>query len=105
MEKLSWKDISMPFIMSLIANLVSINLLAFKIINLTIAIFILILSLMGVGMIGLQLKTNKAEEELTELKVELSQKAKNLEEKLKIYERLAVLEVKLNNLEKRGKNG
>ena len=105
MEKLSWKDISMPFIMSLIANLVSINLLAFKIINLTIAIFILILSLMGVGMIGLQLKTNKAEEELTELKVELSQKAKNLEEKLKIYERLAIVEVKLNNLEKRGKNG
>ncbi len=110
METLTSKDIGIPFIISLIVNIVSGYLFSLELINFITFILIVIGSLIVIIIIGLQLKTNEIKENLRELKnnfKELKEKVRlnqeNLEERFKIYERLIILEEKINNVRKRGK--
>ena len=101
MTRLSSKEIGVPFIISLIINLLFGYLVAIQKISLTVFIFILVGSIIVIIIMGIQLKTNESEQGLTELK----EKVKSMEEKLIIYQRLIILEERINSIEKRAYNG
>ena len=85
------KDIGVPFIIVLMINIISTYLLSIQIIDFITLIFIIIGSIVIIIIIGFQLKINKIKEELDNQKTE----QQKLNEKLKIYERLAKLENKV----------
>ena len=101
MDNITSKDIGIPFIISLMVNLISGYLFSIKIINLTLFLSILIGSLIVIILIGVQLKTNEIKEKASNIEKELIGLKKEYEERFKIYDRLNNIERKIDSLDKK----
>ena len=89
------RDIGVPFIISIMTNVVSAYLFSLKKINLM--IFISVVSIMFIIILGFQLKINELKENLDIQKTE----QKRLDEKLKIYKDLAYMKEEIKTLQKK----
>lgn len=103
--EISSKEIGVPFVISLIVNLISGYLFSIKIISLNIFLLVLGLSILVIIIIGIQLKTNETEDKLDKIEKELKDFKEKFEERFKIYDRLNNIETKLSIMELNKRNG